>query len=55
MEVHFNRHQFLNQKDSILDLIALNFGLVRAGGWAEIWHFELSDLIPSKQEKEMQQ
>ena len=44
---------FLNQKDAVIDLIALTFGLVRAGTWDETWHFELSDLGTSDKEKEI--
>jgi hypothetical protein len=46
-----NRHNFISQKDAVVDLIALRFGVVRAGGAKETWHFELSDLGISSEEK----
>ncbi|NMM50062.1 hypothetical protein [Marinigracilibium pacificum] len=48
-----DRHNFIYQKEAMIDLIALTFGVVRSGGWDETWHFELSDLELSKSEKEM--
>ncbi|UXX78723.1 hypothetical protein N7E81_15290 [Reichenbachiella carrageenanivorans] len=45
-----NRHNFINQKDAMVDLIAHKFGVVRAGSWGETWHFELSDLAVSGEE-----
>ena len=47
-----DRHKFVTQQDAVIDLIALSFGLVKAGGWDETWHFELSDLGTSDREKE---
>ncbi len=46
-----NYHNFVRPKEAMIDLIALNFGLVRAGGSGETWHFELSDLEASPSEK----
>ncbi|PIB34462.1 hypothetical protein BFP72_03040 [Reichenbachiella sp. 5M10] len=47
-----DRHKFLNQKETIIDLIAHQFGVVRAGGAGETWHFELTDLAVSNTEKD---
>jgi hypothetical protein len=45
--------KFVSPKDAIIDLIGLLFGLVRAGGWKETWHFELSDLGISQEEMKL--
>jgi len=37
----------------MIDLIALCFGLVRNGGAKETWHFELSNLGISAEEKKL--
>jgi hypothetical protein len=44
---------FLRQKDAINDLIALQFGLIRDGSNKETWHFELTGLAQSDQEKKI--
>jgi hypothetical protein len=43
----------VNKKEAIIDLIALNFGLVRSGGVKETWHFELSNLGISSEEQKI--
>jgi hypothetical protein len=48
--IDINRHNFLNEYDSIVDVIALQFGLLRDGGPTEWWHFELTDLEMSQDE-----
>jgi len=45
--------RFVNKKESMIDLIALNFGLVRNGSAKETWHFELSNLGISAEEKQI--
>ncbi len=53
LAMDINQKNFINQKDAIIDLIGLLFGVVRAGGWQETWHFELSDLGISTDEMKL--
>jgi hypothetical protein len=49
------RTGFQVKEDSLLDLIGLNFGVIRNGGATEWWHYELTDLQLSSSEKEKSQ
>ena len=51
LALDIDSHRLVNKKEAVIDLIALNFGLVRAGGKKETWHFELSDLGISAEEQ----
>ena len=53
LALDIDSHRFVNKKESMIDLIALNFGLVRNGGAKETWHFELSNLGISAEEKKI--
>ena len=35
--------------DAIIDLIALQFGLIRDGGTGETWHFEMTGVEVTKE------
>jgi len=51
LALDIDSNRFVNKKESMIDLIALYFGLVRNGGAKETWHFELSNLGISTEEK----
>jgi hypothetical protein len=42
---------FLMKTETMIDLIGLCFGLIRAGGAGEGWHFELTGVEPIKENK----
>lgn len=50
--IDINYHAFINPDDAIIDLIALNFGLVRCAS-DEQWHFERTDLEVLIDEQEL--
>ncbi|MBI9052671.1 MAG: hypothetical protein JEY96_02570 [Bacteroidales bacterium] len=53
LAMDIDQESFIKQKDAIVDLIGLLFGVVRAGGWEETWHYELSDLGISQSEMKL--
>jgi hypothetical protein len=53
LALDIDSHRLVNKKEAIIDLIALNFGLVRSGGVKETWHFELSNLGISSEEQKI--
>ena len=50
--IDVNSNGFINKNDAIIDLIAINFGLVRPAS-GEQWHFECTDLRVSSSEQEL--
>ncbi|MBI9056013.1 MAG: hypothetical protein JEY96_19485 [Bacteroidales bacterium] len=50
--IDINSNGFINKNDAIIDLIAINFGIVRCAS-GEQWHFECTDLRVSNSEQEL--
>lgn len=50
--IDINSGNFKNRNDAIHDLIALKFGIIRPVG-GEQWHFEITNVEFSKEEKKL--
>ena len=50
--IDVNSLALLDRNDGLIDIIALNFGLVRCAP-GEQWHFECTDMRVSSSEKEV--
>ena len=50
--IDVNSVPFINRNDAIVDLVALNFGVVRCAV-GEQWHFECTDLRVSQAEQKV--